>query len=189
MTCGSAPVSGEVLTLMRLAMCCDVIEGWISIAILWYRIKRADTLLTLFCHLGGVWPKIAVLEHVYSLEMLQQAEPLDSPIFATNSNLWMFRVWTIPRKINQIPVGSFVLGVRVCSRGIIKVRYCYNNLHTILLLCIPTLIFVLFRPQEHGRNTGWRRLATLWRRRWARSSRSFQNYRSNQGNCSSFQLF
>jgi len=28
MTCGSAPIDGETLTLMRLALSCDVIEGW-----------------------------------------------------------------------------------------------------------------------------------------------------------------
>jgi len=28
MTCGSAPVSGETLTLMRLGISCDLIEGW-----------------------------------------------------------------------------------------------------------------------------------------------------------------
>jgi hypothetical protein len=27
MTCGSAPIDGEILTLMRLTLCCDVIEG------------------------------------------------------------------------------------------------------------------------------------------------------------------
>lgn len=27
MTCGSAPIDGETLTLMRLTLCCDVIEG------------------------------------------------------------------------------------------------------------------------------------------------------------------